>query len=301
MNGVRPSPHGGSAPATPGFSAVAPECSVFYGAATAAPAIPAAESTLGSHPWVALSSAQVVPEWINRSLAVHVFAANGDPPLTFCLTAGVQFIYDLAENVGWGSVGVDHDTASFAVETIRRWWPALGQEKYPQARRVLIAADGGGSNGSGVRLWKLELQRLADETGIRMAVSHFPAGTSKWNKIEHRLFSFISKNWRGKPLTSLNVVVSLIAGTTTKKGLKVHAEMDDRRYPEGTKVDDQEMAQIPVRLHNHRSDIIMLDIPLECHALFWYEYRRIRMIRDDDGFQRNGQLTYLIGIREGSA
>ncbi|MGA2594345.1 MAG: ISAzo13 family transposase [Bryobacteraceae bacterium] len=153
-------------------------------------------------------------------------------------------VFDLAQNIGWVSVGVDHDTASFAVETIRRWWQALGQEKYPQARRLLITADGGGSNGSRVRLWKLELQRLADETGLTIAVSHFPPGTSKWNKIEHRLFSFICKNWRGKPLTSLKVVVSLIAGTTTKKGLKVHAEIDDRQYPAGTKVADEEMAQI---------------------------------------------------------
>jgi transposase len=128
-------------------------------------------------------------------------------------------VYDLAHNTGWVSVGVDHDTASFAVETIRRWWHAMGQEKYPQATRLLITADGGGSNGSRLRLWKLELQMLADEIGITIAVSHFPPGTSKWNKIEHRLFSFISKNWRGQPLTSLKVIVSLIAGTSTKKGL----------------------------------------------------------------------------------
>jgi transposase len=156
-------------------------------------------------------------------------------------------IYDLAQNTGWVSVGVDHDTASFAVETIRRWWHAMGREKYPQAKRLLITADGGGSNGSRLRLWKLELQTLADETGLAIAVSHFPPGTSKWNKIEHRLFSFISKNWRGQPLTSLKVIVSLIAGTTTRKGLKVHAEIDDRAYPAGIKVPDEEMAQINLR------------------------------------------------------
>ena len=156
-------------------------------------------------------------------------------------------VYDLASNTGWVSVGVDHDTASFAVETIRRWWCAMGQEKYPRAERLLITADGGGSNGSRVRLWKLELQRLADETGLAIAVSHFPPGTSKWNKIEHRLFSFISKNWRGQPLTSLKVIVNLIAGTTTKKGLKVHAEIDDRNYPAGVKVPDPEMAEIKLR------------------------------------------------------
>ena len=118
------------------------------------------------------------------------------------------------------SVGVDHDTASFAVETIRRWWYAVGQPKYPRADRLLITVDSGGSNGSRLRLWKFELQGLADETGLRLAVCHFPPGTSKWNKIEHRLFSFISQNWRGQPLTSLAVIVSLIAGTTTTQGLQ---------------------------------------------------------------------------------
>ena len=156
-------------------------------------------------------------------------------------------VYDVAMNTGWVSVGVDHDTASFAVETIRRWWRASGLEKYPQAKQLLITADGGGSNGSRVRLWKVELQRLADETGLTLAVSHFPPGTSKWNKIEHRLFSFISKNWRGQPLTSLQVIVSLIAGTTTKKGLKVHAEIDDSLYPQGIKVTDQQMKQLQLQ------------------------------------------------------
>ena len=156
-------------------------------------------------------------------------------------------IYDPAENTGWVSVGVDHDTASFAVATIRRWWHAMGQERYPQAKRLLITADGGGSNGSRLRLWKLELQTMADETGLAIAVSHFPPGTSKWNKIEHRLFSFISKNWRGQPLTSLQVIVSLIAGTTTRKGLKVHAEIDGRSYPAGIKVPDAEMDLINLR------------------------------------------------------
>jgi transposase len=156
-------------------------------------------------------------------------------------------IYDLAQNTGWVSVGIDHDTASFAVATIRRWWHAMGQEKYPHAKCLLITADGGGSNGSRLRLWKRELQTLADETGLAIAVSHFPPGTSKWNKIEHRLFSFISKNWRGQPLTSLQVIVSLIAGTTTRKGLKVHAEIDDRSYPAGIKVPDEEMHLINIR------------------------------------------------------
>ncbi len=153
-------------------------------------------------------------------------------------------VYDLAENNGWVSVGLDHDTASFAVEAIRRWWHAMGQERYPDAQQLLITADGGGNNGSRLRLWRLELQKLADETGLIIAVSHFTPGTSKWNKIEHRLFSFISKNWRGQPLTSLEVIVSLIAATTTKKGLKVHAAIDDSSYPPGAKVSNSAMQEI---------------------------------------------------------
>ena len=135
-------------------------------------------------------------------------------------------VYDLANNSGWVSVGVDHDTSAFAVETIRRWWYRMGQQSYPQATELLITADSGGSNGSRVRLWKVELQRLADETGLELRVCHLPPGTSKWNKIEHRLFSFISQNWRGKPLVSHQVIVDLIAATSTKTGLKVRAQID---------------------------------------------------------------------------
>jgi len=153
-------------------------------------------------------------------------------------------IFDLAQNVGWVSVGVDHDTSAFAVESLRRWWYSMGKPTYPQARRLLITADSGGSNGSRVRLWKLELQKLADETKLRIAVCHFPPGTSKWNKIEHRLFSFISQNWRGKPLTSLEVIVSLIAATSTRKGLKVRSEPDTGSYPAGVKVTEAEMSQV---------------------------------------------------------
>jgi len=153
-------------------------------------------------------------------------------------------IYDIGLNAGWVSVGVDHDTAEFAVESIRRWWRSMGQPTYPEATRLLITADGGGSNGSRVRLWKLELQKLSDETALRIAVCHFPPGTSKWNKIEHRLFSRITQNWRGKPLISLEVMVSLIAATRTTTGLKVHSELDTRTYPKGLKVSDQEIAQL---------------------------------------------------------
>jgi hypothetical protein len=153
-------------------------------------------------------------------------------------------VYDLAHNRGWVSVGTDHDTAAFAVSTIRRWWAGMGQSLYSAAKRLLITADGGGSNGSRNRLWKRELQALADDTGLEIEVAHLPPGTSKWNKIEHRLFSFISQNWRGKPLTSHEVIVQLIAATTNRKGLAVHAEIDSDTYPPGTKVTKQEMAQL---------------------------------------------------------
>ena len=163
-------------------------------------------------------------------------------------------VYDLARNTGWVSVGMDHDTAAFAVESIRRWWQCMGRPVYPQASRVLITADAGGSNGPRLRLWKVELQKLADETGLRIAVCHFPPGTSKWNKIEHRLFSFISQNWRGKPLLSFEVIVNLIAATTTVKGLKVRAEVDDSVYPAGTKIDDKELAGVRLRRDKFHGD-----------------------------------------------
>jgi len=155
-------------------------------------------------------------------------------------------IYDLAANTGWVNVGVDNDTAAFAVQTIRRWWQEVGRVRYPLARRLLITADGGGSNGSRVRLWKLELQRLADELDISIEVHHLPPGTSKWNKIEHRLFSYITQNWRAKPLVSYRVIVDLIAATTTQTGLKVFCELDHKRYPKGIVVSDEEMASLNI-------------------------------------------------------
>jgi stage V sporulation protein SpoVS len=155
-------------------------------------------------------------------------------------------VYDLANNTGWVSVGTDHDTASIAVSTIRRWWLTMGAPLYPDVKELMIMADGGGSNGSRVRLWKLELQQLSDELGLPIRVSHFPPGTSKWNKIEHRLFSHISMNWRGQPLVSHEVIVNLIAATTTRKGLKVHAELDSKPYPKGIKVTDVEFAAIHI-------------------------------------------------------
>ncbi len=150
-------------------------------------------------------------------------------------------IYDLSKNVGFVNVGISADTAAFAAESIRRWWFSMGKESYPQAHSLLITADGGGSNGSRVRLWKTELQRFADETGLEISVCHFPPGTSKWNKIEHRMFSFISQNWRGRPLVSIETIISLIGSTRTKKGLKIQTAVDTNEYPRGTKIENEEM------------------------------------------------------------
>ena len=155
-------------------------------------------------------------------------------------------IYDLAANAGWVSVGVDHDTAAFAVQTIRRWWHDIGDKRYPNAKRLTITADGGGSNGSRVRLWKRELQTLANELGIEITVHHLPPGTSKWNKIEHRLFSFITMNWRAKPLVSYRVIVDLISATTTDTGLTVRCELDTNLYPKGIAVADKDMDAINI-------------------------------------------------------
>jgi len=153
-------------------------------------------------------------------------------------------VYDLARNKGFVNVGTDHDTGAFAVASIRGWWRVEGQRLYPRARRLLITADGGGSNGYRLRVWKLELQKLADATTLSIEVCHFPPGTSKWNKVEHRLFSFISSNWRGEPLRDYETIVRLIAGTTTAKGLAVSCRLDRRKYPAGRKVTDEEMKKI---------------------------------------------------------
>ena len=156
-------------------------------------------------------------------------------------------VYDLAANCGWVSIGVDHDTAAFAVNSIRQWWLKLGRARYPEATRLLITADGGGSNGSRVRLWTCELQKLANELGIDIVVSHLPPGTSKWNKIEHRLFAFISQNWRAKPLVSYRVIIELISATTTRTGLTVRCELDTGQYPSGIVVSDEDMAAINIK------------------------------------------------------
>jgi hypothetical protein len=156
-------------------------------------------------------------------------------------------VYDQTSDSGWVSVGVDHDTAEFAVETLRRWWRNMGHWVYPHAERLLITADGGGSNGTRCRLWKVELQGLADETGLRISVCHFPPGTSKWNKIEHRMFCHITENWRGRPLVSREVVVNLIGHTTTKSGLAIRSELDEGSYPTGRKVSDEQMEELSIK------------------------------------------------------
>lgn len=163
-------------------------------------------------------------------------------------------IYDIAGNTGWVSVGIDHDTASFAVNAIRRWWLEMGRARYPDAKALLITADCGGSNGVRVRLWKRELQNLADELGLTVTVCHLPPGTSKWNKIEHRLFSFITQNWRGKPLVSYQTIVQLIASTTTRTGLNVKCGIDPNLYPAGIKVSDAEMAAINIAPHGFHGE-----------------------------------------------
>ena len=163
-------------------------------------------------------------------------------------------IYDVAADAGWVSVGTDHDTSSFAAATLRRWWQSMGAPAYPDASRLLICADGGGSNGSRTRLWKVELAALAADTGLEISVCHLPPGTSKWNKIEHRLFSHISMNWRGRPLESHETIVQLIAATTSRSGLKVHAELDQATYPKGVKITHQQMAALPLTRHDFHGD-----------------------------------------------
>ena len=163
-------------------------------------------------------------------------------------------IYDLGQNAGFVNVGTDHDTGEFAVASIRGWWRTEGRRIYPKATTILITADGGGSNGSRLRLWKLELQKLADQTGLTISVCHFPPGTSKWNKIEHRLFSFITSNWRGEPLRDYETIVNLIARTTTAKGLKVKCRLDRRKYQTGRKVSDEEMERVHVEHNRFHGD-----------------------------------------------
>lgn len=188
------------------------------------------------------------PEGMPEKVRVHDFLI---PENGKAIPYGV---YDLKRNDGWVGVGIDHDTASFAVHTIGRWWRNMGRVAYPRARSLLLTADAGGSNGPRVRLWKWELQRFADRTGLTIHVLHFPPGTSKWNKVEHRLFSFITQNWRGRPLTSLAVIVNLIGSTRTQTGLRVRAELDRGKYPEGREITEAQMARVRLRPDEFHGD-----------------------------------------------
>jgi hypothetical protein len=191
-------------------------------------------------------------EWQPKGQPVRVDVHDfPDPEVPKAVPYG---IYDLAQNEGFVSVGDSHDTAEFAVETIRRWWTEVGSLAYPDAERLLITADAGGSNSYRSRLWRLELSKLAAEAGIDITVCHFPPGTSKWNKIEHRLFSAISTNWRGRPLESHEVIVDLIAATTTRTGLKVRARLDQSYYPKGKKVTDKQLAGLPIERHDFHGE-----------------------------------------------
>jgi len=183
-----------------------------------------------------------------RKVSGHDFA---DPEVPRAYPYG---IFDLGRNTGFVNVGTDHDTGAFAVASIRGWWRFEGRHLYPGASQIVITADGGGSNGSRLRLWKLELQTFADETGLTLSICHFPPGTSKWNKIEHRLFSFISSNWRGEPLRDYETIVNLIAKTTTAKGLKVTCRLDRRKYPTGRKVSDEEMQRVNLERDKFHGD-----------------------------------------------
>ena len=188
------------------------------------------------------------PKGQPEKVEVHDFASPESPKV---IPYGV---YDIGKNMGWVNVGTDHDTASFAAASIRRWWFGMGKEVYPNATDLLICADCGGSNGYRIRLWKIELQKFASETDLKITTCHFPPGTSKWNKIEHRLFSHISMNWRGRPLVSHEVIVKLIGETTTRTGLEVKAQLDKRRYPVKVKVTDEEMKRVNLKPHKFHGE-----------------------------------------------
>ena len=188
------------------------------------------------------------PKGLPRRVRVHDFMIKEKGK------ASPYGVYDLARNEGWVSVGIAHDTAAFAVQSIRRWWRKMGRPIYPKAKSLLITADAGGSNSARTRLWKWEIQRLADQTGLSLSVCHFPPGTSKWNKIEHRLFSFISRNWRGQPLESLAVIVNLIGSTKTNHGLRVRCEIDPGRYPKGQKITNAQMESLNIKRDQFHGD-----------------------------------------------
>ena len=188
------------------------------------------------------------PQGVPEKVRVHDFI---DKKLGKVAPYGV---YDLTRNRGWVSVGIDHDTASFAVATIRKWWQKMGRPVYSEASHLLITADSGGSNSARNRLWKVELQKMANKTGLTITVCHFPPGTSKWNKIEHRMFSYITKNWRGKPLVDRATIVNLIGSTKTEEGLKVRCELDTKKYPKGIKVSDEQLEKVKLKKHDFHGD-----------------------------------------------
>jgi len=200
------------------------------------------------------------PEGMPERVRVHDFLI---PEKGKAIPYGV---YDLTRNSGWVSIGIDHDTASFAVRTIGQWWQRMGRPEYPRATSLLITADSGGSNSARARLWKWELQRLADRSRLTIRVCHFPPGTSKWNKIEHRLFSFITQNWRGRPLRSLGVIVSLIGATHSRAGLRVRAELDTGTYPQGRQISDEQMAKVPLRPDRFHGDWNYRIVPRVKHS-----------------------------------
>ncbi len=191
------------------------------------------------------------PEGEPERVAVHDFA---DPALGDYAKAIPYGIYDVANDEGWVNVGDTADTAEFAVESIRRWWHQMGRDRFPGAQRLLITADAGGSNGYRLRAWKLELSKLASETGLDITVCHYPPGTSKWNRIEHRMFSFITMNWRGRPLTTLRTIIDLISATTTKTGLTIQADYDPNWYPTGVKITNKQLAAVPLDPHEFHGE-----------------------------------------------
>jgi len=203
-------------------------------------------------------------EWQPKGTPEHVRVHDFiDPELGKVAPYGV---YDLTANTGWVNIGIDHDTAEFAVESIRRWWREMGEQTYPRPRRLLITADCGGSNGHRVRLWRTELQKLADELRLTIQVCHFPPGTSKWNKIEHRMFCHITANWRGRPLISRQVVVNLIGNTTTREGLRIKADIDENTYAKGIKISEEELASLAIERDEFHGEWNYRLLPRDQHA-----------------------------------
>ena len=236
------------------------------------------------------------PKGQPEEVRVHDFmiAANGK--------AVPYGVYDIAANEGWVSVGLDHDTAAFAVESIRRWWHRMGRKRHPRARRLLITADCGGSNGSRrLRLWKIELQKLATETGLTICVAHHPPGTSKWNRIEHRMFSFITQNWRGKPLLTYKVIVQLIAATTTSSGLTLACAIDAGQYPKGRKVSKAQFDALNIRYDDFHPDWNYSILPIRSIDMHYQISKRLLRTRPLGPPLRSGRQSSFIQQQKGPA